>query len=230
MTRFKKDRGERGKRRSATPTRGQFRKGVELGEEQTYIGRGPFPKRSKWANPFPTSKFPRTEAIRRFAQHVRESLLASEVEELAGQTLMCHCAPHLPCHADVLIEEFRARRSEASDCDQAFLKVGVPWEPEEFLQEALKAEHPFEAPPPLPDCTVALIFKFATRGREAVQLERKKNLDHYARVAKELQAQEDSLKEQADPHVRAIVASKKILLFKKMLEDCEHPDTSWLGT
>lgn len=71
-----------------------------------YIGRP-----SKWGNPFAVKEnaygllvVPLDEALRRFEEHARASLMDS-LQELDGQTLGCWCSPK-PCHGDVLVKLF----------------------------------------------------------------------------------------------------------------------------
>jgi hypothetical protein len=48
------------------------------------------------------------EAVRRYRDDLFAGRLPVTVDdvrrELAGKDLCCYCAPHLPCHADVLLE------------------------------------------------------------------------------------------------------------------------------
>ena len=76
-----------------------------------YIGRGSrkfgLPP-SEWANPFAIGKDgSRDECIQKFAEHLAGNLdLLGKLKDLSGRVLVCHCAEHEPCHADVLIKEF----------------------------------------------------------------------------------------------------------------------------
>ena len=42
------------------------------------------------------------EAIEKFKEHLVSSGLINDIAELKGRILVCHCAPHKPCHAEVL--------------------------------------------------------------------------------------------------------------------------------
>ena len=70
-----------------------------------------------------------------------------------------------------------------------------------------------------------LVFDWATLGCAAIRVRRQAALDHYGRLAVELEPQEASFRARCDPHVQAILAGKRLLLFKQMLEDTGHPDT-----
>jgi hypothetical protein len=74
-----------------------------------YIGRacnmgGWHLQQSDWANPFPTSKFTREEAVKKYRAWLltRPDLIA-RLPELAGKRLGCWCKP-LACHGDAIVE------------------------------------------------------------------------------------------------------------------------------
>lgn len=63
-----------------------------------YVGRP-----SKWGNPFPLTAYGRDEALRLYKQHLYDSGLINDIDELRGKHLICWCAPR-PCHADILLK------------------------------------------------------------------------------------------------------------------------------
>lgn len=86
----------------------------------TYIGRdvrfvAGAERSSKWANPYPLSRFAREESLRRYEAYVRSTpALLAAVPELVGHTLGCWCAPQ-PCHGDVLrrlVDEYIASTTD----------------------------------------------------------------------------------------------------------------------
>jgi hypothetical protein len=60
---------------------------------------------SRWGNPYTVADYGRDEAIRLYAERLRQNpRLVEEVRrELRGRNLACWCAPDLACHADVLL-------------------------------------------------------------------------------------------------------------------------------
>jgi hypothetical protein len=92
-----------------------------LRPDQTYIGRGSSKHGlgpSVWENPFAIGKDGEREVvIAKFAAYLQDNEeLQSKLGELSGMTLLCHCGPREPCHADVLIKAFSARfGTEGSD-------------------------------------------------------------------------------------------------------------------
>lgn len=82
--------------------------------DHLYIGRAMnYPKlkvaQSKWANPFPVSKYGLEECLRLYEDYVRTTKLYSDLEELDGLTLGCWCHPN-QCHGDVLIQLLKEKK------------------------------------------------------------------------------------------------------------------------
>jgi len=93
----------------AVPQRVQYRRGVALPADVTYVGR-PTP----WGNPFPVTVRgagrPRAlaEVVTRFALYLeqRPRLRETARQELTGRNLACWCSLRDPfCHADVWLQE-----------------------------------------------------------------------------------------------------------------------------
>ena len=103
------------------------------------------------------------------------------------------------------------------------LRVGIPWDPIEFIGKAGKLGHPFhqlsKSNKPLEDLIDLLVHK-----PTAVRSRRKIFIDRWARRAKELAPEEAKLKAGMSEHRRKILAPKRILLFKEMLEDIQYDD------
>lgn len=63
--------------------------------------------RSKWANPFPSSKYGKESSLERYRTYISVRIKADpityDLEELRGKTLGCWCKPEA-CHGDILIE------------------------------------------------------------------------------------------------------------------------------
>lgn len=60
---------------------------------------------SKWANPYPVTKYGRDEALSRYRTYICAKIANNpaiyDLDELRGKTLGCWCAPD-PCHGDIL--------------------------------------------------------------------------------------------------------------------------------
>ena len=79
----------------------------ELSKDELYIGRGTRKlSRSRWCNPFQLRRCrSRAECLSKFEVHARNSLW-SDLGQLAGKKLLCHCLPWEACHGDVLVKLF----------------------------------------------------------------------------------------------------------------------------
>jgi hypothetical protein len=64
---------------------------------------------SKWHNPFKLSECSLEESIKLYENHVRETDLYNQLDELEGLMLACWCKPKI-CHGDILIKLFHEKR------------------------------------------------------------------------------------------------------------------------
>ena len=58
---------------------------------------------SKWQNKFTVKKYGLTKCLEMYEQHIRNSELYDQLDELVGKELGCWCKPN-SCHGDVLIK------------------------------------------------------------------------------------------------------------------------------
>ncbi|CAL1145137.1 unnamed protein product [Cladocopium goreaui] len=105
------------------------------------------------------------------------------------------------------------------------LKIfGVYFSEEEFLNEAMKAQHPLAAELALPhELREAILFNFNAADHEVVK-HRAAFLAKWVCRAKQLSSDECSLKDRMDPKAASAVHNKRILVFKEMLIDTGFPD------
>ena len=84
-----------------------------------YIGRGSAQrglKRSLWANSYKVSQFTRKVAIEKYKEElVQNKDLRFQLWSLSGLRLICHCSARQTCHADAIIDAFRADFPQAYD-------------------------------------------------------------------------------------------------------------------
>ena len=103
------------------------------------------------------------------------------------------------------------------------LRVGIPWDPIEFIGQAGKLGHPFhqlsKSNKPLEELVEQLVYK-----PSVVRSKRKSYIERWSRRAKALEPEEAKLKAGMSQHRRKILDSKRILLFKEMLEDTRYDD------
>ena len=103
------------------------------------------------------------------------------------------------------------------------LRVGIPWDPIEFIGQAGKLGHPFhqlsKSNKPLEELIEQLVYK-----PSVVRSKRKSYIERWSRRAKALEPEEAKLKAGMSQHRRKILDSRRILLFKEMLEDIRYDD------
>lgn len=92
----------------ATVVRIQRVNGEVVQDCDVYIGRacsrgGWNLNQSKWHNPF---KFDThgEDTLALYEQHVRNSGLINDIEELRGKRIGCWCVPHKKCHGEILVK------------------------------------------------------------------------------------------------------------------------------
>ena len=105
------------------------------------------------------------------------------------------------------------------------LLLGVQWDPNEFIEQVLKAKHPCELGNSLPGVVCCKAVEDAcTMDDVAITKKRLMYLKRWRQRAKELQDSESALKNSMDSLMSKAVASKRILLFEEMLRDVGYPD------
>eukprot|EP00435_Cladocopium_sp_Y103_P017022 s3000_g4.t1 len=108
------------------------------------------------------------------------------------------------------------------------LKVtyGVYFSPNEFIARTKELSHPFDIPLPLDEANMCSIAFILEQGPAKVAQYRADMLSYYIGRAKSLQKEELKLHDRLDEHVKPVLRSKRILLFKEMLSDAGISDTT----
>ena len=101
---------------------------------------------------------------------------------------------------------------------------GQFWEPEEFVEAAMKLEHPYSVENALPKCLLNSIRDNVEWDNVELARHRVERIAAWSRLARDLSADEDRLKSSMDPSVADVVKKKRLLLFKQMLVETEFPD------
>ena len=104
--------------------------------------------------------------------------------------------------------------------------IGVPTEPDEFIQRAIKAGHPRSLDQFL-DPIIANMLKANFIDDPSVLA--KKRCDFFKKYLKRavaLNAGEEDLRKNMPPYVRELVGNKRLLLWEEMLNDIGYPDTT----
>ena len=103
------------------------------------------------------------------------------------------------------------------------LRVGIPWDPIEFIGQAGKMGHPFHQLSKCNKFLEELVEQLVYRP-SVVRSKRKSYIARWSDRAKTLEPEEARLKAGMTPHRRKILDSKRILLFKEMLEEIKYDD------
>ena len=104
------------------------------------------------------------------------------------------------------------------------LEFGVRWSPEEFVAEARKAEHPSSFVNLLPAELSVAIRKNFEMSEHSLGQHRTEMIRKWIARANALVPQEELLKKDMSTNRQSILASKRLLLFKSLLEEAGHAD------
>ena len=103
-------------------------------------------------------------------------------------------------------------------------KFGVYWSKEEFVNQARDVVHPLDRQVAVPPRVAKVMFDQATKGKRWLIENRLLQLDWYEQASKSLQPQEEELHRKLHKDVESVVSAKKILLFRRMLQDISYDD------
>ena len=93
------------------------------------------------------------------------------------------------------------------------IQLGVWRTPEEFVQEALAVEHPFDGSTTVSDDAKFSIFALLTEGRENLQETRERTFQYYESVKHELAAAELRVHSSMDPDMERLISDKQCLRY-----------------
>jgi hypothetical protein len=85
-------------------------------------------------------------------------------------------------------------------------------------------KYPFDTPLPLEETNMASVAFILSEGPSSVAKHRTDMLNHYLARAKALHAQECALHDSLDEQIKPVMASKRLLLFKEMMDDAGVQD------
>lgn len=108
--------------------------------------------------------------------------------------------------------------------DRIVQRWGVYHTSEEFVQKAANAGHPQS----LETCLPEVLKQAFEAHKNSTSLDRIRKrttvMRDWVKRAETLKSQEIALKSKLDPHAKHILADKKILLWKSLLEENKYPD------
>ena len=103
-------------------------------------------------------------------------------------------------------------------------EIGMPWTTEEFVQQALQCDHPFDRRVRVPPAVAKAMAYIAREGPVGIKEKRERTIRYWEKRRSELEAGEKVLKQRLHPDVRSVVGEKNVLLFKEMLEYIRYDD------
>jgi len=102
---------------------------------------------------------------------------------------------------------------------------GIPFSPDEFIQEALERGHPKSFSRLVPQVLqTAIENNFGTDGLHSLPSSRTQWFAKWTERAKQLQQRDMEIKNALPDHAAKILEAKRLALFKEILEDLEYPD------
>ncbi|CAE7469829.1 unnamed protein product, partial [Symbiodinium microadriaticum] len=104
--------------------------------------------------------------------------------------------------------------------------VGIPWTPEEFIEQAIHAKHPRHILDGIPDETKSAVDQLASLSLGEIGAHRTEALRKWIGRARELEEREEANCESMPPHCAKVLGRKRLVLFEEMLSECGHEDTS----
>ena len=101
---------------------------------------------------------------------------------------------------------------------------GTFWSEDEFVDEAMKADHPLDPVTAMPVELKEVLDENLHAADHVLISQRASFFAHWTKRARELSAEEARLKQQMDPEIARAVSNKRILVFREMLEAINFPD------
>eukprot|EP00435_Cladocopium_sp_Y103_P075258 s153_g55.t1 len=106
------------------------------------------------------------------------------------------------------------------------IHIGVPSEPDEFIQRAIAAGHPRSLDQHVDPQIRDMIHSNFVEEPANLAKKRVAFFHKYLKRATELSAMEDEMRSQMPEHVRQLVGNKRLVLWREILNDHGYPDTT----
>ena len=102
--------------------------------------------------------------------------------------------------------------------------LGIPWDPHEFVEQALRAGHPRSLLDGLPSRSRDNLDRMAGMSLHEIGARRTECLRKWVGKARELDDEEQTLRDGMPLHCTRVLGRKRLVLFQAMLEECGHED------
>ncbi|CAE7227529.1 unnamed protein product, partial [Symbiodinium natans] len=176
---------------------------------------------------YQVAALPQVDHKRRLLQPLRDAPAGSKL--ISSTSLLSEVglssASETTVQADALVVDSSSSESgdnvspvgpvdQASACFE--VSLGVYASPEEFVEECLNVEHPFDQLHAAPDVLKQCLFDMLTKGPAWVVDRRAKLLKKWTQWARDLEAEEAGLRKSLDPEVAKVLQGKRLLLLEKI--------------
>ena len=125
-----------------------------------------------------------------------------------------------------LLSKEDLRESPPAGRDKVKVVIGVYRTPERFVAEAMSAGHPSMLSSLLPPELLEAVQAIHRRGEGAVARDRTAVLRMWLQWVSELSPEEETLKDSLPQFRREVLHSKRLLVFRRMLESIQHEDVA----
>ena len=128
---------------------------------------------------------------------------------------------------DLRVDEpiWHASAESITDAGEVMVsQFGMPREPVDFAERAVKCGHPRGMAIHLPELVKDVIKQNIDMPPAELALHRCRELTKWTVRAQQLQKQEEEFKSGLPPHMQSLMKTKRLLLFKEMLESVDYPD------
>ena len=103
--------------------------------------------------------------------------------------------------------------------------IGIPKEPSQFLAVACKLVHPTTMAMSVGEMLARNILSYNDPNSLRFRRTQCEFANKLVSLCAKLRNDESMRREQMDGHVRKVLASKRVMLFQRLLDDTEYPDS-----
>ena len=106
----------------------------------------------------------------------------------------------------------------------ALSQFGIPWSPMDFCNRAVSCGHPRGMAVHLPDVVTRVLRENLSMEPAELALHRCRELTRWTMRAKQLAPKEEEFKANLAPHLKVLLAKKRLLVLQEMLDYLQYPD------
>ena len=130
----------------------------------------------------------------------------------------------IPDYAKLISSHFHGGTGEKAETKFAIVKVGVPWEPCEFIKKASGLGHPKHFLKSIPSELGRAISHITSSSMVSLARERTQAARYWMLRAMQLKEEEEAYKKKRPGHCSDVLRTKKLLVFEEMIKSCGYAD------